>query len=224
LSDRAREAARHIIIDRKRDFQRTILTLTGIGLLITLALTPGCGGTSTKAEGETSYLFSQSATGGTISSGAAGTHTLTLTGVSLSTIRFSEKPVRRAGIMGTGAFASGWPKIFKDGSPNALLVLATLNDKDVDSVVMTLSGPKYDTSNNTITYMAKEMPKSQDAAVNWEGDQLSSLPVQFGPATLFIDAGEVDATAGKEYYGLCFGDWVKTKPGYDAPTNAFIDT
>ena len=192
--------------------------------ILALALAAGCGGTTTARVGASSYLFSQSATGGSLSAASGpGPRTLTLTGASPSTVRFSDRPSRRAGTIGTGAFSGAWPGIFKGSSPNALLVLATLNDKDVDSVVMVLSSPKYDAASQTMTYSVKELPASQDPATDWVGDKLTSLPSKFGPATLFIDAGVVDSASVKEYYGLCFSDWVKTKASYDSPPNAFID-
>jgi hypothetical protein len=195
-----------------------------LALLLPLSLFTGCGGVqSQKAD----YLFTQSATGGSIEPGAsAGTYTLTLRGVSPRTVRFTERPERSASTIATRSFVADWDATFGNDPPNAVLAFTEPGAAGPDSAVAEISAPRYEPDSGVLTYQARDLAESKgEEGVDWKGGPLGSLPHEFGAASLFIDSSDVDVSqAGKSFYGLCFGDWVKTRPGYDTPPNSFLDT
>lgn len=114
------------------------------------------------------YLFAQTSTG--ISVGPEGT--ITLTGVSSTTLFFSDRPYRVTGHLPTGEFVSSWgagDDSFAEDPPNA--VLSLFEDEVVNDVVVVLSNPVL--SGSDLSY-AVEVTEGELAATT-------------GPTSLFID-------------------------------------
>jgi hypothetical protein len=113
------------------------------------------------------YMFAQTARGVTISDGR-----ITLTGVSHSTLFFSDRPYRLTGHIPTDDFISQWgvgDDSFANEPPNALLSL--FEDDHVNDVVVVLTDPV--SSNGDLSY-AVEVTDGE-------------LAPSTGPASLFID-------------------------------------
>lgn len=114
------------------------------------------------------YLFVQSAQSVQSSPG-----TLTLKGVSPTTVYFTNRPQRIAGHSRTTDFVSHWAQgedSFRADPPNATLSVLG-SDDEVTDVVLTLSNPRLD--GQSLTYDVKTL----------EGH----LPEAGGAAALFID-------------------------------------
>ena len=123
---------------------------------------------TSEASTEPAYLFVQTAQGVESSDGS-----VTLKGVSPSTIYFSDRPKRVAGLGRTADFLKMWGEgkdSFADDPPNATLSIFE-GDEAVSDVVLALSNPKM--SGPDLTYEVEVL----------EG----KLPQTGGPASLFID-------------------------------------
>ncbi|MEK1889258.1 MAG: hypothetical protein AAAB35_17180 [Phyllobacterium sp.] len=102
--------------------------------------------------------------------------TLTMTGVSMNSIVFADRPVRAAGHVTTEQFIMQWDKgkgSFGDDPPNATISVLGGNGSKVDDAVVTIMNPKLE--GGTLTFEAAVL----------EG----SLSGGSGPAALFIDRG-----------------------------------
>ncbi|MGZ4708244.1 MAG: hypothetical protein ACXWBN_05835 [Acidimicrobiales bacterium] len=99
--------------------------------------------------------------------------TLTIEGVTPSTLYFSDRPERVVGHVTTEQFVDDWslgPNSFESDPPNAVLTFPEA-DGTLDDVVVELSSPHL--SNDTLSYTIKVL----------EG----SLPDAAGACSLFID-------------------------------------
>ena len=65
------------------------------------------------SDAEPSWLFSQEASGGTLTPKADGTYTLTLTGVSAGVVAFTDRPVRDATIIDSNELVQAWPNLYR---------------------------------------------------------------------------------------------------------------
>ena len=113
------------------------------------------------------YMFAQTANGVVIDDGR-----ITLTGVSPTTLYFSDRPHRLTGHIETAEFVSQWgdgDDSFASDPPNALLSLFETNY--VNDVVLVLSDPVA--SNGDLSYAVQVT----------DGDLVPSV----GPVSLFID-------------------------------------
>ncbi|MFN7151412.1 MAG: hypothetical protein ACK4V6_18285, partial [Microthrixaceae bacterium] len=132
------------------------------------------------------WLFTETATGGTFTTDADGTHTLTLNGIDPEVTAFTDRPDRDTAIVSTEMFVRSWPSIFEDSAPNAVLVEHEPTGAS-DSFVLTLTDPKLD--GTTLTFTA-EIVDGKD-----HSDQLPGLtptphrepPATFSTTSLFID-------------------------------------
>ena len=116
-------------------------------------------------------LFVQNAQGVDV---AADGRTLTLKGLSPTTLFFSDRPVRIAGHYLTGEYLQFWkagPDSFLKDPPNATLSVFEKGKDELSDVVVTLSNPRV--NGNDLSY---------DIAVI-----SGTLPRTSGPASLFID-------------------------------------
>jgi hypothetical protein len=116
-------------------------------------------------------LFVQNAQGFEV---AAGGRTLTLKGLSPTTLFFSDRPVRIAGHYLTGEYLQFWkagPDSFLKDPPNATLSVFEKGKDELSDVVVTLRNPRV--NGNDLSY---------DIAVI-----SGTLPKTSGPASLFID-------------------------------------
>lgn len=99
---------------------------------------------------------------------------LTLTGVTPSTLYFSDRPQRIVGHMGTGDFVALWAEgenSFEQDPPNAVLAFLEPGDAAPEDAVVVIQEPKL--TDGELTYAIETL----------EG----TVPGQAGPVTLFID-------------------------------------
>jgi len=100
--------------------------------------------------------------------------TLTLRGVTPSTLYFSDRPQRVVGHMTTADFVDLWGEgdnSFESDPPNAVLAFLTPGDQVPEDAVIVIQNPQL--QDGQLSYSFKTL----------EG----SLPAQAGPVTLFID-------------------------------------
>lgn len=141
--------------------------LVAISALVFLSTLTGCASMDPAHSSEPTLLFVQSAQGVESSPGS-----LTLKGVSPTTIYFTDRPRREAGHSTTADFVAQWSEgndSFAKDPPNA--TLSVLAGNEVENVVVTLSNPRLD--GNDLTYDVRTL----------EG----TLPRAGGGAALFID-------------------------------------
>ena len=139
-------------------------------LLVTLAMIPlGCSSGDDTTEKDAEWMFVQNADYITLKDGV-----LTLDGISLTTLFFSDRPERVAAYGLTSQFVTYWGKgggtdSFEKDPPNATLSIVT--KELTDDVVLTLKNPRL--TGETLQY---------DVTII-EGDDT----VEGGPGSLFID-------------------------------------
>ena len=105
---------------------------------------------------------------------SASDRTLTLRGVSPSTLYFSDRPERVVGHMTTGAFVDDWavgPNSFAEDPPNAVLSFIEADADAPSDVVVVLRDPQL--SQPDLGYSVEVL----------DGE----MPAAAGPCTLFID-------------------------------------
>lgn len=118
---------------------------------------------------EMEALFVQSAASMTSDGGS-----ITLKGLSPSTLYFSDRPKREVGHMTTRQFVDVWgdgDNSFADNPPNAVLSFAEPGDRRPEDVVVVIENPVLD--GDQLSYSIKVL----DGAV----------PTTTGPCALFID-------------------------------------
>ncbi len=69
-----------------------------------------------------SWLFSHTASAGTLLKQSDGDYTLTLTGIDPHVMAFTDRPVRDSVIVPATDLIAAWPGLFADSPPNAVLV------------------------------------------------------------------------------------------------------
>jgi hypothetical protein len=100
--------------------------------------------------------------------------TITLQGLSPSTLYFADRPQREVGHMSSRQFVANWPagdNSFADNPPNAVLSFAEPDDRLPEEAVVVIQDPHLD--GDVLTYHIKLL----DGAV----------PTATGPCALFID-------------------------------------
>jgi hypothetical protein len=103
-----------------------------------------------------------------------GEKTITLRGLSPSTLYFADRPQREVGHMSTKAFVDLWGEgenSFALDPPNAVLSFAQPEDRPPSDVVVTIRDPKMD--GDSLVYDVDVLD--------------GSLPTSTGPCALFID-------------------------------------
>jgi hypothetical protein len=99
---------------------------------------------------------------------------LTLNGVTPSTLYFSDRPQRIVGHMSTADFVELWSEgdnSFEEDPPNAVLAFLEPGDEVPEDAVVVIQQPRLE--DGQLTYSIESL----------EG----TLPTQAGPVTLFID-------------------------------------
>ncbi|MBB3979517.1 hypothetical protein GGQ64_004761 [Rhizobium azooxidifex] len=102
--------------------------------------------------------------------------TLTMSGVSMNSIVFADRPIRAAGHLTTEQFVMQWDQgkgSFADDPPNATISVLGGNGSKVEDAVITIMNPKLEGGNLTFEVAVLE----------------GSLSGGSGPAALFIDRG-----------------------------------
>ena len=100
--------------------------------------------------------------------------TLTLTGITPSTLYFSDRPQRVVGHMATADFVDLWGEganSFEDDPPNAVLAFLQPGDDVPEDAVIVIRDPRL--VDGELAYAIEQL----------EG----TVPTQAGPVTLFID-------------------------------------
>jgi hypothetical protein len=100
--------------------------------------------------------------------------TLTLQGITPSTLYFSDRPKRIVGHMATTDFVDLWAEgdnSFEEDPPNAVLAFLEPGDQVPEDAVVVIQQPRLE--NGHLSYSIEAL----------EG----SIPTQAGPVTLFID-------------------------------------
>jgi hypothetical protein len=110
----------------------------------------------------------------TAASMTSGGGSLTLHGLSPSTLYFADRPQRETGHMSSGQFAANWAQednSFADNPPNAVLSFAEPGDRTPADAVVVIQDPHPD--GDTLTYTIKVLD--------------GTVPAATGPCALFID-------------------------------------
>jgi len=159
--------------------------------LVTLAV-PGLISMSSHAQAATpSYLFTVQAASGSTAPGQSATgederFTLTLRGVDPVT-KFADRPFRAASVMSPAALVSNWNAWFADSAPNAVLTYSSSTGKAPQSIVVTLTQPRYNSAGHTMTFTATRTYRSLDPSQRGKDWKRPVTPRTFTSASLFID-------------------------------------
>jgi hypothetical protein len=100
--------------------------------------------------------------------------TLTSTGITPSTLYFSDRPQRVVGHMATADFVDLWGEganSFKEDPPNAVLAFVQPGDEVPEDAVVVIRDPRLD--DGELSYAIESLD--------------GTVPPQSGPVTLFID-------------------------------------
>lgn len=157
------------------------------------ALAPAGQAASGKRAGPGSLLYVQQTEAGSLRQLDSGGFVLQLTGVSPRVSTFTDRPRRRAGSKGLSSFIRGWSKAgFAADPPNAALVLDRA-PRSRDVAMLTLSHPRYNRRQQTLTYRVKPLRGKGAGALAALAALLKRAdPVRagaFGSASLFVDDG-----------------------------------
>ncbi len=143
-----------------------------------------------------SWLFSHTASGGTLLKQSNGDYTLTLTDIDPHVMAFTDRPVRDSVIMPATDFITAWPTYFASSPPNAVLVEHNAKG-NTDSVVLTLTNPRLATpaaanstsaDTATLTFDAKLITTEHPSNLKRLTRGIHKTPsTNFTNASLFID-------------------------------------
>jgi len=137
-----------------------------------------------------SFLFIQEAQSGSCVKNANGTMTVTLNDVRSDTVYFSDRPARVSGAIETSLFdrSSLWSG---SSSPNAALMLVDAPAAN-DTIIVTLSNPRYDKDDATLVYTATMVPDYHGEGLKtYEQFADPGIAEHFGRVMLFIDNGSL---------------------------------
>ena len=137
-----------------------------------------------------SFLFVQEAQQGSLTHGENGTLTLTLNATRADTVYFSDRPARVSGVVDTRLFTDS--SMWRSGNnPNAALMLPDEPPAN-DTVIVTLSSPRYDHKNATLVYNAEIVPDYKGEGLKaYEGFVDPGVAERFGRVMLFIDSARI---------------------------------
>lgn len=137
---------------------------------------------------DTSWLFVQTAAGGTWVAGADGTSgTLSLTGVSPEVQAFTDRPARQVAWESPQQFTDAWAsRGFEQDPPNASVALHTAKAGELP-VVVELTSPTWDAGSSTLTYKGSVVGGTAGTP---------ALPASFGEVSLFVDSGSDGTNLG----------------------------
>jgi len=136
-----------------------------------------------------SWLFSLTSTGGTFSANAMNPDigTMTLTGISVDTVGFTDRPVRDAVTFATDKLPTAWTQMFSDSDPNAVLVTRG-SDGTRHTYVLELSSPTVDGTSLTFQVAAIQGKDHSSQLPDMRVLDAAMPPGSFAEATLFIDS------------------------------------
>ena len=147
-----------------------------------------------------SYLFTVEATAGSTAPGQPvkgqdERFTLIMRGVEPVT-KFADRPFRSASVMSPAALVSNWDAWFADSPPNAVLAFASGANKAPQSIVVTLTRPRYDSSGRTLSFTASRTYRTLDPSQKGKNWKRPATPTAFTNASLFIDDAGSSVTDG----------------------------
>ncbi len=138
-----------------------------------------------------SYLFTvEAASGSTVSGqttkGEDERFTLTLSGVNPVT-KFADRPLRAASVLSPAALVSNWNSWFTDSPPNAVLTFAGRVGAAPQSIVVTLTKPRYERAGHKLTFTASRTYRTLEPSEKGKNWKRPATPRTFASASLFID-------------------------------------
>ena len=138
-----------------------------------------------------SYLFTvQAVAGSTVlgqtSKGEDERFTLTMRGVDPVT-KFADRPLRAASVISPAALVSNWNSWFADSPPNAVLTFAGHAGEAPQSIVVTLTKPRYERAGHTLTFTASRTYRTVEPSEKGKGWKRPATPRTFTSVSLFID-------------------------------------
>ena len=168
----------------------------GLGLVVALtAMAPPAGAQEAPPpEEQSTLLFVQSATGGSLvpQRDSPSTFTLNLRGVDKNSLWFTDRPERRSGHQTTRDVLDVLDFEGEQGPPNAVLSVANA-DPAKNMVALTLRDPRYDAEERTLRYTATKLDDvTQTRLTSYAADLDGSVRRRFGSAALFIDSARPD--------------------------------
>jgi hypothetical protein len=145
------------------------------------------------------YLFTVQAVSGSTQPGspARGENerfTLTLHGVDPVT-KFADRPFRSASVMSAGALVANWDAWFIGSAPNAVLTYAGATGTPPQSIVVTLTRPRYEKVGRSMTFTAVRTYRTLDPSQKGKGWKRPATPRTFTSASLFIDDANNNVTS-----------------------------
>lgn len=145
-----------------------------------------------------SYLFTLQASGGSTAPGTPAESedehfTLTLRGVTPVT-RFADRPFRAASVMSPRALVSHWDAWFASSPPNAVLAFSRADGRAPESIVVSLTRPRYDASGSMLTFTATRIYRASDPSPKGPTWVRPATPRAFSSASLFIDNADANVT------------------------------
>jgi hypothetical protein len=155
------------------------------------------------------FLFVQTYQSGTIApvEGRDGRYALTLEAGTGSTVYFSDRPERVAGIAPTPQFLHGLG-FLDDNPPNAALVFEA-EPGNTDVAVVELFNPGYDPETQNVTYEVEVLNNWQnelELGLQEAPTDLAAIAPSFGAARLFIDdCADADMQCVNYYTGEVTG-------------------
>ncbi len=164
---------------------------TAIALIATALAGAGLAPAASAQGPSPAYLFTVQAGSGTTVPGTAAKgqderFTLTMRGVDPVT-KFADRPFRTASVMSPAALVSNWDAWFADSPPNAVLTYASTGSKPPQSIVVTLTRPRYESTSRTLRFTAVRTYRTLDPSEKGQAWTRPTTPRTFAHASLFID-------------------------------------
>jgi hypothetical protein len=125
---------------------------------------------------------------GSLSQTNATAYTLELNNVSDSTVMFADRPNRIVTSISTADFIGNWstgPDSFALDAPNDILIVEDTQTGNLDTAIIELFDPVYNTNTNSLTY-----------TITTENATSIGLPEELGQSTLVIDESNVGYNGG----------------------------
>jgi len=172
--------------------KRTLVAALATSVSAALAVTGGLLGFASPAQAVSpSYLFTVQAVSGstllgTAQKGEDERFTLSLRDVDPVT-KFADRPFRNASVMSPAALVSNWNAWFSTSAPNAVLTYSVGAGKAPQSIVVTLSSPRYSAAGRTLSFAASRTYRVLDPSQKGKGWVRPVTPRAFVSASLFID-------------------------------------
>lgn len=176
----------------KPDQRHTVVWIVAL-VLLALAIVGTTWWTINRDQDQTpSWLFSHTASSGTLSETVDGDYTLTLSGIDPHVMAFTDRPARDSAVVSTRQFIEEWPSLFADSPPNAVLVQHDV-EGNTDSVVLTITNPRLTDSADpldvgTLTFDATIISAEHPANLKRLTRGIHTIPpANFAAVSLFID-------------------------------------